>query len=693
MRLALTALFTAFTTIAQAAPMEKPDPYIWLEDFSGPRVMDWVKAENARSLGVLTADPRFKIFHDQALALAEAHDRIPAPALLAGAVYNFWQDDTHVRGIWRRTTLQDYRNATPHWTTVLDLDALAKAEHANWVWKGADCLEPSETRCLISLSDGGEDAITLREFDLTTNGFVPGGFTIPRAKTRVDWQDKDTLIVATDWGTPDSMSHSGYPVIAKRLRRGQKLADAVLVAKAPQDHVWMELSALSDGAGNHAFVLSDGLDFFRNRHLLLTATGTQALPIPDKAELAGLVDHLLVVKSNEVWKLPDGKTLPAGCIATLDLAHPAVPPVLVFAPGPRQSVEEVAVTQHHIVAAINDNVRGHVLVFTHDGGIWNSRKLALPDNVAAGIVSSESRSDTIFVAVAGFLQPSSVWQADASSGKIEKVKQSPARFDAAGMSVDQFEATSTDGTKIPYFVVHKTAMKLDGSNPTLLNAYGGFQISMTPTYSPVLGKLWLEHGGVYVLANIRGGGEFGPAWHEAALKTNRQKAWDDFTSVGRDLISRKITSPRRLGILGGSNGGLLMGVQFTQHPELWNAVVIDVPLLDMLRFEKIAAGASWVAEYGSVSIPAQKAFLEKTSPYNNLRAGVKYPEALIYTTTKDDRVGPQHARKFAARLQELKVPYLYYEAIEGGHSAGANAKEVSQEKAIEFTYLTRKLMD
>jgi len=693
MRLSLLAALAVITTASQAAPMTHPDPYIWLEDFSGPRVMDWVRAENARSLAVLTADPRFKTFHDQVLAIAEAHDRIPAPQLLAGSVYNFWQDASHVRGLWRRTTIADYRNANPNWTTVLDLDTLAKTEKANWVWKGATCLEPAETRCLIALSDGGEDAITLREFDLTTDAFVPGGFNIPRAKTRADWEDKDTLIVATDWGTPDSMSHSGYAVIAKRLHRGQKLADATLVTKSPQDHVWLELAGLSDGAGNHVFTLADGLDFFRNRHALLTANGTHPLAIPDKASLAGLVDNLLVVQVNEVWKLPGDKTIPAGAIATLDMANPDAPPTLVFAPGPRQSVDEVAVTRHHIIATVNDNVRGRIMVFTHDGAAWHSRTLALPDNVATGIVSTESRSDTIYVAASGFLQPNSVWQADATTGAVELIKQSPTRFDATGMTVDQFEATSTDGTKIPYFVVHKTGMKLDGSNPTLLNAYGGFQISMTPSYSGVLGKLWLEHGGVFVLANIRGGGEFGPAWHEAALKTKRQKAWDDFTSVGRDLIARKITSPHRLGILGGSNGGLLMGVQFTQHPELWNAVVIDVPLLDMLRFEKIAAGASWVAEYGSVTIPDQKAFLEKTSPYNNLRAGVKYPEPLIYTTTKDDRVGPQHARKFAARLAELKVPYLYYEAIEGGHSAGANAKEVSQEKAIEFTYLTRKLMD
>lgn len=689
----LLSLVLPLATPIQAAPMEHPDPYIWLEDFSGPRVMDWVRKENDRSLGVLQADPRFSGFHDQALAIAQAHDRTPLPMQIAGDVYNFWQDDVHVRGIWRRTTAASYASAAPVWTTVLDLDALAQAEHANWVWKGVTCLAPEETRCLVQLSDGGEDAVTLREFDLTTKAFVPGGFNIPRSKLAADWLDADTLVLATDWGSKDAMSHSGYPVIAKTLRRGQTLAQAQEVARAPQDHVWLQVTALADGDGNRAFLLNDGIDFFRAAQSLLTKHGVHHLALPEKSEVSGLVGGELVVQSNQIWHLPGGRTLPAGCIATLDLAHPDAPPALVWAPGPRQSVDSVAVTKNHIIAAIHDNVRGRVLVLHKTPQGWRDARLALPENSDTSIISTEPRSDGFYVSVTGFLQPSSVWQADAATATATLLKQSPARFDATGLVVEQHEATSSDGTKVPYFLVHKAGMKLDGSNPTLLYAYGGFQVSLAPAYNGVLGKLWLERGGVYALANIRGGGEFGPAWHEAALKTHRQRAWDDFASVGKDLIARKVTSPRRLGIRGGSNGGLLMGVQFTQHPDLWRAVIIDVPLLDMLRFEKIAAGASWVAEYGSVSIAAERAFLAKTSPYNNLRPGVAYPEPLIYTTTKDDRVGPQHARKFAARLAEMKRPYFFYEAVEGGHSAGTNAKEIAFESALEFTYLTRKLMD
>jgi prolyl oligopeptidase len=341
-----------------------------------------------------------------------------------------------------------------------------------------------------------------------------------------------------------------------------------------------------------------------------------------------------------------------------------------------------------------DNVKGRALAFTPEaGGGWSQASLALPDDATLGLVSTDLSSDEAFITATGFLTPSTLWQADLQSGALAKVKELPAQFDATGMVVEQHEAKSTDGTIIPYFVVHRADLKHDGSNPTILYAYGGFQVSLTPSYSATLGKLWLERGGVYVLANIRGGGEFGPAWHEAGLKTRRQRIYDDFASVGRALIATGITSPRHLGIEGGSNGGLLMGVEFNQHPDLWNAVDIQVPLLDMLRFEKIAAGTSWVGEYGSVSNPKERAFLASISPFNNLKPGMKYPEPLIWTTTKDDRVGPQHARKFAAKLAGLGYPYLFYEVTEGGHGAGANLVEKARTSALEYTYFSRKLME
>jgi prolyl oligopeptidase len=365
----------------------------------------------------------------------------------------------------------------------------------------------------------------------------------------------------------------------------------------------------------------------------------------------------------------------------------------VFAPGPRESLEGVSATKNDLVLTVYQNVRGRAFVYTPAAnGTWSQRRLALPDDASVDVVDTNIHNNRIFLTVSGFLTPTTLYAADGASTP-RQIKAMPSQFDASKDVVEQREATSKDGTRIPYFIVHPKDMRYDGSNPTVLTAYGGFQLSMTPSYSGVTGKLWLERGGVYVLANIRGGGEFGPAWHEAGLKTHRQRIYDDFYAVGKDLITRKITDPRHLGIVGGSNGGLLMGVEFTQHPEMWNAVQIEVPLLDMLRYEKIQAGASWAGEYGSMSVPAERAFWEKTSPYQNLKAGVAYPEPFIWTTTKDDRVGPQHARKFAAKLASMHVPYLFYEVTEGGHGAGANLKESAKTQALGWTYFTMKLME
>jgi prolyl oligopeptidase len=690
MRLALLLCCAAFPAFARTS---STDPNLWLEQVSSPRALAWVNQQDAHARAVLQADPHYKPFFDQALALGEAKDRVPLPNQLAGSIYNFWQDADHVRGIWRRTSLADYRKPAPHWTTVLDVDALAAAEHANWVFKGANCMEPQERLCLITLSDGGEDAAVQREFDLSKSAFVPSGFSLPRAKTAADWENADTLLLATDWGA-GSLTASGYPFIVKRLKRGQALAQAQEVFRGSPQDVQVAVEALSDGMGHHTVLLQEGLDFFRSTWFRVTQKGVEKLPLPEKAEIVGLVDNKLVVKLDQDWTPAGGQPIAGGALAALDLDHVTAPPAVVFVPGARQSLDEVAVTQHGLVASLYDNVRGRAVTFTPGDTGWKMQRLALPDNASVSVASSTIRNDEAFLDVTGFLMPSSLWFADMATGAAPvMVKQSPARFDASRDVVEQAEAASSDGTKIPYFVVRPKDMKFDGSNPTLLYAYGGFQVSMVPNYSPTLGKLWLEQGNVYVLANIRGGGEFGPAWHEAALKTHRQLAYDDFAAVAKDIIARKITSPAKLGIEGGSNGGLLMGVEFEQHADLWHAVVIEVPLLDMLRFEQIAAGASWVGEYGSVSDPEQRKFLAGISPYANLKAGVKYPMPFIYTTTKDDRVGPQHARKFAAKMAALHLPYLYYEATEGGHGAGVNAHEVADEKALEMTYLTKMLVE
>jgi prolyl oligopeptidase len=456
---------------------------------------------------------------------------------------------------------------------------------------------------------------------------------------------------------------------------------------------------LRDGENRTLSVVVRPVDTFNSETYILTAKGPQRVAIPAKSELSDMVAGRVIIHNRADWSVA-GRTFPAGSVLAVDLAQlradPAhLSPTLVYAPAAREALQGVSASKGVLLVDILDNVRGRTLLYTptRDGG-WSRSSLKLPDNASVGIVDASADDNKALISVTSFLTPPSLWLADAGTGAARQIKAQPAKFDASNLVAEQFEATSSDGTRIPYFVVHRRDIKLDGNNPTLLYAYGGFEASMTPSYSSTTGKLWLEKGGVYALANIRGGGEFGPKWHEAGLGAKRQIIYDDFAAVARDMIARKVTSPRRLGIRGGSNGGLLMGVQFTQHPELWNAVIIDVPLLDMLRISKIAAGASWEGEYGKVNEdPAIRAFWEKTSPYHALRRDGHYPEPFIFTTTKDDRVGPQHARKFAARMEEFGLPFLYYENTEGGHAAGANLRQTAHTNALEMVYLTRKLMD
>jgi prolyl oligopeptidase len=691
---------SAQTASSPAMPTASPpDPFLWLEDVNGARAMDWVKAENAKTLGVLEKDSRYPGLYADALKIAEASDRIPVPEFLAGQVYNFWQDADHVRGLWRRTTLADYAQAQPGWSPVLDLDALARAEAANWVWKGSDCEWRAERRCLISLSDGGEDAVTVREFDLTSGGFVDGGFSLPRGKQTTAWADPDTLLVAREWA-PGELTASGYPFVVKQIKRGQPLSSAVEVfsGSAGDGGYGVTPLTLHDGEGRQALLILRPLSTFEAETYLVTPAGPRRLALPLKSQIDDLVAGRLLVTLAQDWNA-GGETFPQGALVSIELAAASgdpdhLTPRLVYAPGPRESIEMAGATRSNLLLVLYHNVKARALVYAPaaDGG-WTRRPLDLPDNASISLVSTDAHSERAFLSVTSFLAPTTLWLTDAAAGQLTQVKALPPKFDASRDSVDQYEATSSDGTKVPYFVVHPKAMALDGANPTVLYAYGGFQVSETPGYGAILGKLWLERGGVYVLANIRGGGEFGPAWHEAGLKTQRQRVFDDFAAVARDLIARGITSPRRLGIQGGSNGGLLMGVEFTQHPELWRAVDSQVPLLDMLRFEQIAAGASWVGEYGSVANPDERAFLAAISPYANLKPGVAYPEPFVWTTTKDDRVGPQHARKFAARLSAMGLPYLFHEVIEGGHGAGANLRERAHTSALEYVYFIRKLMD
>ena len=696
---AAVAAIAIGSAVRAQTPDVSADPYIWLEDVDSERAMSWVRAENAKTVAVLEADPRYQTLYQQSLAIAEAKDRIPMPQMLDGAIFNFWQDADHVRGIWRRTTLASYRTPSPQWTTVLDLDQLSTAEKANWFLENIDCVEPSQRHCLLSLSDGGEDAVTIREFDIPSARFRPGGFVLPHGKQKAVWENDDTVWVSREW-QPGELTTSGYPFVVKRLKRGQPLTAAHEVFRGTKDDggYGVRPAVLRDAAGHQAILIQRPLTTFESENYLVTGDKVARLGLPKKVEIRALIDNKLVVSLAEDWSTA-GATFTQGSLVGFDLPQARrdpehLKPVVLFAPAARESLESVAATRGALVVTTLDNVRGRAFVYRpRAGGAWQRTALDLPDNATIAIVDADLHSDNAFLSVAGFLQPTGVWWLNVAGNQPVLIKTLPPRFDASRDVVEQFEATSSDGTAVPYFIVHPVDMKLDGNNPTILYAYGGFQISMTPSYSGNIGKLWLERGGVFVLANIRGGGEFGPAWHEAGLKTHRQLIYDDFAAVAQDLFTRKITSPRRVGIEGGSNGGLLMGVEFIQHPDWWNAVDIQVPLLDMLRFEKIAAGTSWVGEYGSVANPDEAAFLARISPYANLHPGVHYPEPLIWTTTKDDRVGPQHARKFAARLAEYGQPYLYYEVIEGGHASGANLKERAHTTALEMTYFTQKLMD
>ncbi len=696
------------TVTADSAPVAAKaidrEAHLYLEEVEGERALAWVRSQNERSLAVLENDPRFQGYYDAALAIATSKERIPYGSIRGGQVYNFWQDEAHERGLWRRTSLGDYAGASPTWETLLDVDALAKAEGANWVYKGVSCLPPAQVDCLLQLSDGGKDAVRVREYSIAEGGakagFVSGGFDIPEAKSSFTWETKDALLISTDWGGDGAtLTDSGYPFVVKRLKRGQAMDAAQEVFRGAKSNVGVWPLSLEDETGKRWFGVSQAETFFTSRYFIFDAADKAVpLPIPMKATPQGLFADTLLVTLEEDWAPAGQGQFMAGDLVGFSwsgfLKVGSLPRVeLVFRPTAKQALQGVGVTKNDVLVNISDNVAVKVMSYTKAGGNWASKEVKLPPNGSAGVLYASNEETTAFLGYEGYLSPDTLYTYDSGSGEVEQLRQLPAWFDAAPYQVDQFEATSKDGTKVPYFVVRRKDIKLDGQNPALVYGYGGFQVSQTPGYSGTVGKLWLEQGGVYVMANIRGGGEFGPAWHQAGLKTKRQVVYDDFIAVAEDLVTRKISSPKKLGAMGGSNGGLLMGVMFTQRPDLFNAIVCQVPLLDMLRYHLLLAGASWMDEYGDPDVAEERAFLETLSPYHNIDAAKTYPEIYFETSTKDDRVHPGHARKMAKVLEEMGKPFLYYENIDGGHSAAANQREAAKRSALEFTYLARKLID
>ncbi|KUI02203.1 prolyl oligopeptidase [Mycolicibacterium acapulense] len=657
------------------------DPYLWLEDITGDDALDWVRKHNEPTVARFGGE-RFEQMRREALEVLDTDARIPYVRRRGDHLYNFWRDADHPRGLWRRTTLDSYRSEQPEWDVLIDVDALADQDDENWVWAGADVLEPDFSLALVELSRGGADATVVREFDMAARQFVADGFALPEAKSSVTWQDRDTVLVGTDFG-PGSLTDSGYPRIVKRWRRGQPLADAQTLFEG-------EIADVSVGCGYDAtpgferLLITRSVDFFNRERYELR--GETLLPI-DVPPDAGISVHRewLLIRPRTDWTV-GSTTYPAGSLLAanyLEYSDGARDLHVVFEPDEHSSLDDYAWTRERLILVTLVDVISHVEVVTP--GAWRRAEIAgIPPNTNTVLVDADEYGDEIFVDSSGFDTPSRLLWGVAGDA-VAEVKRAPSFFDAADLEVEQFFVASDDGTTIPYFVVghrHNHA-----PSPTLLGGYGGFEVANTPSYAGVLGRLWLSRGGTYVLANIRGGGEYGPKWHTQAMRENRHLVYEDFAAVARDLVARGITTVEQLGAQGGSNGGLLMGVMLTRYPELFGALVCSVPLLDMRRFHLLLAGASWMAEYGDPDDPDDWAFISKYSPYQNISADRRYPPVLITTSTRDDRVHPGHARKMTAALEDAGHPVHYYENIEGGHAGAADNAQTAFRSALIYEFL------
>jgi prolyl oligopeptidase len=680
-------------TLSAAAVAQDEDPYLWLEDVSGDRAMKWVNDQNARSRPEIEKDRGFHPLLNRFTEIATSRERIPAVAKLGPHLYNYWQDAANPRGLWRRTTLEEYRKAEPRWETVLDLDRLSADEKEQWAWKGATCLFPRYERCLVSISRGGSDAVEIREFDLARKAFVEGGFRLPQSKGGVAWIDEDAIYVSRDFG-PGTLTKSGYPRQVKRLARGQALADAAPVFEVSEDDIgaWPSVTHEKDG---RVEMVTRVISTRRNEAFVVRGGKLVKLELPDTVD-ASVTAGWLYVRLREDWK-PAATAYAAGSLLALPLEKFLGGERgfdVLFAPGPRVSLDAFVPLKSMVLLDLLDNVSSR-LVEARLGadGKWTKRDVDAPKLSNLNAAAFDRReSDDYFLFVTGFTTPTTLHLAKGGTDVREKLKSLPDFFDASNLAVTQHEATSKDGTKIPYFQVMRKDAKADGKNPTILYGYGGFEVSQVPSYSGFVGNGWLAKGGVWVLSNLRGGGEFGPAWNRVARREGRQKTHDDFAAVAEDLIRRKVTSPAKLGILGGSQGGLLVSATMLQRPELFGAVVATVPLMDMKRYHKLLAGHSWMGEYGDPDKPEDWAFISKYSPYQNVLRGRAYPKMLITTSTRDDRVHPGHARKMAARMQQFGYDATYFEYTEGGHGSGTTPAQTAYTWAFIYTFFAKSLM-
>ncbi|WP_329101503.1 prolyl oligopeptidase family serine peptidase [Micromonospora sp. NBC_01699] len=669
---------------------EVDDPYLWLEDLDTAETTDWVRERNATTLATLTGSERFAALQAEIRQVLDDDNRIPYPGWRGDSFYyDFWQDAAHPRGLWRRTTLDQYRRPEPEWDVLLDLDALAITEEGNWVWSGVTVLRPSYQRCLISLSRGGADAVVVREFDLGRRAFVADGFSLPEAKSDVDWINAEEIYVATDFG-PGSLTNSGYPRVVKRWRRGTPLSAAEVVHEARADDVSVYASHDPTPGFERDFV-GRSIDFYRTESYLLTPGGERVrIAVPEDASW-GVYREWLTIQPRTPWQVGEVE-YPAGSLLAIrfdDFVAGGRELTVIFHPDERSALRGHVWTRNHLILATLVDVHSRLEVLTPGPTVWRREPLpgARPDEQNGIVATDPDLGDDYLLASEGFLQPATL-RLGRIGGAVETLKREPASFDASTLTVRQHFATSEDGTRVPYFVVGQTT---GAAGPALLTGYGGFELDQLPYYSGVIGRGWLARGGRYVVANIRGGSEYGPQWHRAALRENRPRAYEDFAAVATDLTTRGLTTPAQLGIEGGSNGGLLMGVMLTRYPELFGAVVAQVPLLDMRRYHRLLAGASWMAEYGDPDSPQDWAYLKTYSPYHNVHAGRQYPPILLTTSTRDDRVHPGHARKMTARLHEHHHNAYYYENIEGGHGGASNNEQHAFLWALTLEFLWQKL--